>query len=409
MFTIKLKKIPAILVFLITTMLYAEEPVTKFKLYGFISNEFFYNSRQNVESIDGVFNYFPKPIELSNGMDKNAVPQAEMISINTRVGIDITGNLLFGAKSSGKIEADFAGFSTSYYVFRIRQAYMKLNWDKSELLIGQTWHPMFTDVIPTTLSANAGAPFNPFNRSPQIRLIQKINSTLALTAAAIYEMQYVSQGPLGASNTYLKNAIIPDLFVGFESKTAHWTNGIGADLKTIKPDLNSITSFSATAFSQYVNSNFELKAKATFGENLTDQGMLGGYGVSKFATDSSTVLKYTNLNNLNVWINAVYGTKIQVGAIVGLSHNLDSNEGLDLGKSKKITVYGNGFYCTTQEILNRLVRFSPQISYNLPNLKFGIEYDLTKAQYGKIQKNASISNPYIVDNNRIVASIYYYF
>jgi len=120
-----------------------------------------------------------------------------MLSVNTRLGFDITGTSVLGAKTSGKIEADFAGFGTTYYVFRIRQAYMKLNWDKTELLIGQTWHPLFGNVVPTTFSANAGAPFQPFNRSPQVRLKQNLSSTLSFTAAALYEMQYCTQGPSG--------------------------------------------------------------------------------------------------------------------------------------------------------------------------------------------------------------------
>src|ERR1035437_5728836 len=118
------------------TFAFAQEQTTKTKIYGYVGNDFFYNSRQNVEMVDGIIQLFPKPVELSAGADKNAVAQAEMLSVNTRLGVDITGAPVLGAKTCGKIEADFAGFGTSYYVFRIRQAYVKLNWTKTELLIG---------------------------------------------------------------------------------------------------------------------------------------------------------------------------------------------------------------------------------------------------------------------------------
>lgn len=419
-----LKKLLPIFLFALSFSIFAEEPATKFKLYGYVGNDFFYNSRQNVEMVDGVIQLFPKPIEISAGVDKNTVAQAEMLSVNTRLGVDITGAPVLGAKSAGKIEADFAGFGTSCYVFRIRQAYVKLNWNKTELLVGQTWHPFFGSVVPSTFSANAGAPFQPFNRSPQVRLKQNLSSTLTFTASALYEMQYASQGPLGTVNTYLKNAIAPDLFVGLENKTTHWTNGFGIDFKTIKPDVNYISSMSAVAYTQFIQSKFQLKAKAIYGENLSDQLMLGGYGVSKFNADSTKVLSYTNFNNASAWLNVVYGSKIQIGILLGISKNLGTNENLAANSGKKFVSYGYGFYDNStlnpslkktdvgyfnQQILDRLYRINPQVSYNLSNIKFGLEYDFTSASYGTIQRDGSAINPYSANNHRILASVMYIF
>jgi len=406
------KKLLPFIFIAFSTLAIAQE-TTKLKVYGFVSNDFFYNSRQNVEMVDGVIQLFPKPIELNTaGVDKNAVAQAEMISVDTRLGIDLTGAPILGAKSSGKIEADFAGFGTSYYVFRIRQAFMKLNWEKTELLVGQTWHPLFGSVVPTTFSANAGGPFQPFNRSPQVRVKESLSKTLSLTAAALYEMQYASQGPAGTSNTYMKNAIAPDFFVGLENKTKHWTLGVGADLKTIKPEpLNdaTISSLSASAYAQYVNGKLQIKGKTTYGENLSDQLMLGGYGVSKYASDSATVLSYTNLKSMNTWVNLVYGTKLQVGLLLGAANNLGSSDNFDLRKGKKMTAYGYSFYDASQQVLDHLYRIAPQVSYNLSNFKFGLEYDYTTASYGAIQRDGSAKNTYSVSNNRILASVMYIF
>lgn len=407
-----LKKLLPLFFIVFSTLAIAQEP-TKLKVYGFVSNDFFYNSRQNVEMVDGIIQLFPKPIELNSaGVDKNAVAQAEMLSVNSRLGVDLTGAPILGAKSSGKIEADFAGFGTSYYVFRIRQAYMKLNWEKTELLVGQTWHPLFGSVIPTTFSSNAGGPFQPFNRSPQVRIKETLSKTLSLTAAALYEMQYASQGPAGTSNTYMKNAIVPDLFVGLENKTKHWTLGVGADLKTLKPEpLNdaTISSLSAGAYAQYVNGKLQLKAKTTYGGNLSDQLMLGGYGVSKYATDSATVVSYTNLNSMNTWVNVVYGTKLQVGLLVGAANNLGANDNFDLRKGKKMTAYGYSFYDASQQVLDHLYRVAPQVSYNVSNFRLGLEYDHTTASYGAMQRDGSAKNTYKVSNNRILATVMYIF
>ena len=416
------------LLFLSFTVTAAEPVTTSFKFYGYVANEFFFNSRQNVEMVDGAIMLFPKPVSPNAvGADVSATPQAELLSVNSRLGLDINGTPILGAKSSGKIEADFAGTGATYFVFRIRQAYVKLNWNETELLLGQTWHPLFGNVMPLTPSSNAGAPFQSFNRSPQLRVKQNLTNNLSFTAAAIYEMQYASQGPLGTSSCYLKNAIIPDLFAGLENKTTHWTTGAGIDFKTLKPDaMNSatISSVSAIAYAQYVKNNLQIKAKLTYGENLSDQLMLGGYGVSKYAADSATVLSYTNFKNMNGWFNIVYGTKIQVGLLLGASENLGTNNNLVISKTKKFTIYGYGFYDTSalnsslkktdatyldQQVLDRLYRIAPQISFNLPNLKFALEYDFTTASYGKLKTDGTSENPYFVNNHRVLASVSYIF
>ncbi|MEI8087370.1 MAG: hypothetical protein WCG93_14265 [Paludibacter sp.] len=404
----------SLLLFLISfsTLLSAQE-ISKLKFYGTVSNEFFYNSRKNVECTDGIVNLFPTPTEIDkvSNIDKNEVPQAEMLSIQSRCGVDINGDSIFGAKSTGKIEADFAGASTTFYVLRIRHAYVKLNWKKTELLIGQTWHPLFGSVMPTTPSSNSGAPFQPFNRSPQVRLKYNLNPSLSVIAAALYQMQYTSQGPLtpSASNSYLKNAILPDFFLGTECRTTHWTSGFGADIKTLKPATKSITSASAVAYTQYVKSAFQIKAKAIYGQNLSDHLMLGGYGVI-YDTDSSTVKGYTNINTASSWLNVIYGKKIQVGILIGLSQNLGTDIELTPTKAvngKKFTTYGYGVY--DQVLLNRLYRFAPHVSYNLSNIKVGVEYELTSAEYGNLQSNGRVINPYTVRNNRAVVSMSYLF
>ncbi|MEI6554069.1 MAG: hypothetical protein WCL70_00610 [Paludibacter sp.] len=400
--------LPLVFLFIFST-LFAEDSSIKFKLYGFVRNDFYYNSRVNQESLDGLFYIYPKAVELnSTNQDKNAVPQAEMLSIASRVGFDITGSSIFGASSSAKIEADFAGFSTNYYVLRIRQAYAKLNWKNTELLVGQTWHPLFGSVMPTVLSLNTGAPYQPFNRSPQVRVKQILNSNISLTAAAIYQMQYTSQGPLGASASYIKNAIVPNLFIGTEYKSNHWTSGACIDLKTIKPSVEEITSVSAEIYTQYINPVLQVKAKALWGQNLSDHQILSGYGVSGI-NPSNGAATYTNFNAITSWLNVVYGTKWQVGAFIGLSKNMGTSSSLLAASDGKFTVYGCGYTDSSQQLLDRLIRLSPQISYNLPNFRLGLELDYSTALYGTVQNSGLVSSPYKVDNKRIVATMSYIF
>lgn len=389
--------------------IHASEPNIDYKLYGYVRNDFYINSRINEQGLDGLFNMIPKPIELNSfNEDINAVPNAEMLSVATRLGLDFSNSQAFGAKTSAKIELDFAGISSSYYLIRLRQAYMKLNWKNTELLIGQTWHPMFGNVFPSILSLNAGNPFQAFNRSPQIRIKQNISPNSYFTLAANYQMQYLSKGPLGSSASYIKNAIVPDLFLGFENKTKHWTSGIGVETKTLKINHQKLRSASAEIHSQYVNDQFQIKAKGMIGQNMSDHLMIGGYGVkgrdAKYNEDI-----YTNLNTASSWINIVYGTKLQANIFAGISENLGSVSPLTQTSMGQFTTYGLGFYNEQQQLLQTLQRLSGGLCYHLSNFMVGIEYEFTDAKYGRINNKGLIDNPYYVNNQRATVSVSYFF
>ena len=387
--------------------LIAQKSDYQYELCGFIRNEFYYNSRLNEEVIDGIFNLFPKPAINNNaGVDVNAVPQAEMISVATRLGLNIKGKTIAGAKSSAKIEVDFAGSGSYYFLIRLRQAYMQLQWDKTSLIIGQTWHPMFGSVAPTGVSYNAGVPFQPFNRSPQLNINHHITPSLRLIAAAIFQMQYTSSGPSGFSAEYMKKAVQPDLFGGIEYKKAAWTSGVGIDYKRLKPDHNYISSLSAIAYAQYIKSFWQIKAKALIGQNLSDHLMPGGYGVSSSSNPGERV--YTNINSFSSWLNVVYGKTWQVGMFGGYLQNLGSGMNL-LAENNNFTIYGRGFYSNSQEMLDRLIRVAPMLIYNLPDFSVGIEYNLTQARYGKVNAEGRVSQGYNVINHRIQASVSYFF
>ena len=399
-----------LLPFLLFSLLngFAADPSVGYQLYGFVRNDFYINSRQNFEVLDGLFSIFPKPVDINtNGKDKNAVPNAEMLSVATRLGIDFRGTPIMGAISTAKIECDFAGISTSYYLIRIRQAYLKLNWEKTELLVGQTWHPLFGSVLPTVPSLNTGSPFQPFNRSPQVRAKHMLTNELSVIGSVNYQMQYMSQGPLGASPSYLKNALLPDIFVGLESKSKHWISGVGFDTKMLKINDARLSSGSAVAYTQYADNQLQIKAKAALPIYLSDHLMIGGYGISNESTTNNIV--YTNFNTLSSWLNLVYGTKVQTGIFVGFSQNLGTNENLNIDAAGKITAYGYGFYADTQQLMDRIYRIAPHITYNLSNFKLGFEYELTSADYGKIQGNGRIENSSAATNHRAMATISYIF
>ena len=134
-------------------------------------------------------------------------------ALTTRLGLDVSAYKIGTMGVSGKVEADFYNLSGSVPILRLRQAYMKLDWDNSplSLTIGQTWHPMAAD-LPHMNNLESGAPFNPFNRSPQLTADVKLGSSLTLTASILYLNHYLPTGPAGKSKDYYKYGL-PEAYV----------------------------------------------------------------------------------------------------------------------------------------------------------------------------------------------------
>jgi hypothetical protein len=399
-----------LLLFILGTLALHAETKRSYTWYGFVRNDFYYNSRQNEESLDGIFHFYPKPVVIaSSGDDLNAVPQAEMLSIASRIGLDIKGEELYNARVSAKLEMDFAGTGSTYFLMRIRQAYVRFDGKASSLLIGQTWHPLWGDVTPTVVSFNSGSPFQPFNRSPQLRLTHQLFKNLNLTGAAVWQMQTSSNGPLGFTPIYMKNSLTPDLFAGMQYSGKNLTAGGALDYKRIQPETDqTLSSLSASAYIQYKDGLFCIKGKTVYGNNLADHIMLGGYGLYYNPSDNN--FGYTNLTSTSSWLNIVYGKTWQAGMFAGLHQNLGSQlPMLHRNVAGQYTIYGRGFYKEQQELLDRMVRIAPFVTHSINNFMFGVEYNLTLADYGKIQTNGRVSNPYTVTNHRMVATVVYNF
>lgn len=80
----------------------------KFKFYGQIRTDFYYNSRANEETVDGLFYMYPKDEVLDgNGEDLNATSNSNFYTLYSRLGLDVAGPKLGTAKTSAKVEVDF--------------------------------------------------------------------------------------------------------------------------------------------------------------------------------------------------------------------------------------------------------------------------------------------------------------
>lgn len=343
----------------------------------------------------------------ATGKDLNATANGSFYTLYTRLGIDVQGPKLGRAKTSAKVEMDFRGSGTTFSTVRLRHAYLNLDWGQPSLLLGQTWHPLYGDVAPQILNLNMGAPFQPFSRAPQIRFRYKAGD-IQLTGAAIWQSQYLSQGPDGKSQKYIKESCIPEIYIGADYKRSNWLVGAGIEMISLKPRTQSVvedevykvdervTALSYEVHMKYTSPLWYVAAKSILGSNLTQVSMLGGYGVK--STDARTgEQEYSPNRNSSSWLNIAYGKKWKPAVFLGYMKNLGTSD--EISK-----MYGTGTN------VDQLVSTSAELTYNVPHWKLGVEYNLTSAWYGSMKSsNGKIIDTHSVSNNRLVATVLFMF
>jgi hypothetical protein len=416
-----------ILVFFLTTCSFAamaQDAVTS-KLYGFVRTDYYADSREMYASTQDLFSFYPMYKDLNvNGVDLNALPVSGMTSINTRLGFDFSVPTTFlGAnKAVAKIEGDFAGTSTYNVLLRIRQAYSQLFWSHSDLLIGQTWHPLFVlATMPQVVSLNTGALFQPFNRSPQIRYNYRFKD-LQLSAAAVYQMMYSTQGPdettytkTVASNNMQRNSMMPDLFVGLEYKKNNWLVGLGGNYKSILPtryitENGVVTSVNkkllstpaAMFYGVYTKEKLSVRAKVTYGQNLTEHSIIGGFAITP---DN----KYIPFNSMASYLHLNYGKAHQFGLLLGYTENMGASSILPANSNFYGFGVANANTTGKEKLIGNIYRITPTYTYLCKNWKFGVELEYTNAAWGTRSTEGQILHLDRVDNYRLYAILSYTF
>ena len=383
-----------------------------YSFYGFVRGDLYYNSRSNMEGVDGLYYLFPKDVLPDpDGKDLNATYNGSFYAFTTRMGFDMKGPNVGNAKTTAKIETDFGGLTDMNFLLRLRHAYVKLDWDKgSSLQLGHSWHPLFGEVLPTVLDLSTGAPFQPFSRCPLINY-QYRRSGLTLTTAAMYQMIFTSFGPSGRGEQYIKNGFLPELYAGLSYRKNTFIVGMGADIISIKPRLQSVyngntfrvdervTAFSYTLFAEYAYNKLKVSGKTLLTANQGHTNMIGGYGVSK-QNSRTGEQEYTSFRQSVSWLNIVYGNQYQGALFAGYTKNLGTPDPL----LNTTNLYGMGMD------IDRFAHLSLIMRYVVPHWNFGFEYTLATAWYGDINlSNGKVKNTHDVTNHRMKAVFMYLF
>lgn len=383
------------------------------KFSGFVKTDFIYDTRQSSESNgirEGHFYLFPDNVLYDkDSNDVNANPVFHILSIQTRLKGDITGPDAFGAKTSGAIEAEFFGTAAGdINGLRLRHAFVKLDWEKSNLLVGQSWHPLFpTDCFPGTVSFNTGVPFIPFSRNPQLKFTYKLGKISAMITA-YGQRDFTNMGPGSLGNKYMRNAGMPGLNVGFKIPLSEKDNmmGINLDYKSLRPRLVSDSNYVTDAKISSIGANLWLKMKTkpvtfrlmgTYMQNGTDVMMLGGYAVSAIGDTAKNFLEYTPVSSASFWLDLeTNGEKTKFGLFVGVSKNLGATDTIISA------VYARG------ADIDQLIRFSPRVTFTSGKLTFAGEIEATMANYGKRESDGTVTteDPAVMNIRILLAAIY---
>ena len=379
----------------------------KVEYHGYINWTAIYDSRQTVSAREGHFLLYPKALNADvTGKDLNAVPNLNFSVIQTRVSTKISTPTFLGAKTYGLIEAEFMGNSEAdVNGFRLRHAFINLDWDNTSLLIGQTWIPMFiTEAFPNQIGSNGGAPFQPFGRNPQIKLTQRIGK-FSIIGALMTQRDYVSTGPNGSSSEYMRNSVLRDSNLQVRYNQESFLFGVSGEYKKIRPRTSSelnyytdetVAGYAAMAFTKIQLGAFKFLAETVYGSNLTDYTMLGGYAVS--STDPVTkIQKYEALKTFSVWTDLNYASFFTYGLFIGYTKNLGSENTIE------------NTYFSRGSNINNIYRVAPRVSYKQNDILVCLEYEFTSAAYGVPDNKGIVQNTTNYNNSRIYTSVYYFF
>ena len=343
---------------------------------GYVKGDYILDTRRLNDTREGQYLYLPLGEDLdANGDDRNKEFGYNSFAIETRLSASFVGPDFLGMKTAGVIEGHFFGNKAAdINELALRHAFFTLSNDKVEWLFGQYWHPGFvTNVSPGTHGYNAGAPYQPFNRSPQIRFSTKGN--VRFTAALLTERDFTTASGRGDSygGAAVRYAGVPTLHAQLQfGSDDKFVGGFGSTIKTV--DLNDRLGGQLAENDNKTSLSFIGYAKAKLGDNVTWK-IYGQYGGN--TTEQLSIGGYARESN-----NDILDSKV-LSAWTELSGNFDEKWGWGLFAGyTKDNGFGDDYdSAITTSLIDNSYRISPRIDYTVGKVRFGLEVDYTTAQY----------------------------
>ena len=380
----------------------------KVKFSGVVRLDAFFDSRQNVDSGRGISYRYPKDKRLDpNGDDINAKAQFTMVPF-TGLKAHITGPELWGAKSLAVFKTDNEGKSGIYGLYRMKQGYFQLKWEKTELLVGRFYHPVWLYYPPhllltaKTVGRDVGRPIDARLYTSQCRVYHRIGDFEFIGALAkIYE------------SIESRNAIAPELFGQVNFNIKKHTILAGANFHMRVPRLEtdkgfkdgeSLKSFIAFVASRVHVNNVIWLCRFIYSENADLHTLLNGFAV-KQRDVSTDKRKYMSLRTLNFWSDISYhDEKREFGLFVGYSKNIGARSKIQRDDEGNLLIFSK--FDTN---IDYLLRIMPRVRFFHGPVTISFEYVYTRAGYGITNECGRVDNVCPVANNRFLVSVMYKF
>ena len=379
--------------------------------YGFVAAQSWINTHESVASADGFLYLYPTDQVLgADGHDTKAVPEGSWFGTMARLGFVLKGPEIFGAASRAKAELEFSGHQAPGSIL-YRHAFIALDWEKSTLILGQTWHPM-NDLFPSTVGIAIGSPFNALNRSPQLRYEYFLGNEkkAKLTGAAIFQAANASNGPGGKSYNFARRSMMPMLYAGVDFTFGDLKVGGGVEYQHISPSVDVadnnkkyyLDGLCGMVQAQYNKDKLSVKAKTLIGHNMSHLGICTGFGQ---VDRNGEFIEYAPLAACSSWAQVQYGGALKVGLMGGYMENW--------GAGKDLVA----IYAAENGRIANMWRVAPNVQYTVGNMNLGVEYELTTVAYANknaigvsiINANGTVTDTHKVSNNRLLLSVMYSF
>ena len=384
-------------------------------MYGFIRTDYIFDSRKSASVREDELNLYPLDVAPDNkGSDINAVNQSNFLSVVSRLGVKAKGPDVWGAKMNGTLEGDFFGNTesspSSIGMFRLRHAFVTMDWAKTQLTMGQTWYPTFIpEVFPGVANFNTGIMFNPFGWATQVKFKHNLSKVISLAVTAYKEREFANAivSP-GTQNAASINSALPSFNLLFQFKNNNWIAGLGAEYKSLQPltdngattklvTTEKVNSSSVFGYAKYSNDKFSVKAYAISGGNLNSLVMLGGFT----GTTNNGIQSFDPTKTTSYWIDiASNGKKVAPGFFFG---STKTN-----GASTAGAIYMRGL--SGPRVVDNVWRASGRIDFKQNKFRVSPEIEYTAATWGDVDTFGKAGdNKTTVGNMRVLVSCVYSF
>ncbi len=388
-------------------------------MYGFVRTDYIWDTRKSAQVREYNLNLYPLDEVLdADGNDLNDAGASNFLSIVSRLGVKAKGPNVWGAKMTGNLEGDFFGNTEATIgLFRLRHAYVNMEWSKTALTMGQTWYPTFIpEVFPGVANFNTGIMFNPFGWATQVRLKQTLTKELSFTAVAYKEREFTTATANGGTqNSASFNSALPTLHGQFQYKNKNWIVGLGAEYKSLQPLTESggkaskekANSTSVVGYFKFSNDKVIVKGYGISGGDLYNFVMLGGFAGY---TKTGELEKYEASKTSAFWLDiASNGKSIAPGIFFGYtSNNGTGKDGLAAGETVKYYMRG----VSGSRVIDNVMRVSARVDFKQNKFRITPELEYTAAQWGDLNTKADATadaNAKDVANFRAMISCAYSF